>query len=645
MIGMMRLSDGPCDGGRELSGRGTDEEATEAPTPTGRKPLSRRPTLPTSPPPRQADEDLGDGDSEPGLLQPSASEQEQHSRTVEEQVEQEDERSPSIRTSRRPAGRQRCVLLDEEEDEHGDSGQSAAPDCCLPLQDLTNRCTTRGCGRLQPRVAADGGEPGCSSSASQLSQPLPLSSSPCPSPSLSARRPMPPHGRGAVSSPTVTRSGRKVGWMSGWHQQQQPRPQQGWPTTPHSASLRQLMQQRKEELLHTLSGTQPHTQQQQQPAQAQSPPLWGRPDVSERAEETELEEEEEGEEGEFDWIVDDDDAGADGGEMEEADSGEGHLEELEEEEQEADAGRPVGVRAVIRAFPPAAPFSPRARVRGVALPSNAGVRLRRGNRDAVARATFEWLNAAAFSSQLPSSLPLLWSAKLNSTAGFCSMLRPTPSTRACSITLAIKVLDCTRKLQLTLAHEMCHAAAWLLDSCSRPPHGAVFRRWAARVEAKVCGLNISTCHRYDIFYKHRWQCSSAWCGAVVGRHSQSLDVERVLCAKCGGHFVPLGRFTKDGRPASDSKGRGGEGEQPQLNGFASFVQRFYRPVKKEKGSGTPHKEVMAELSRRYREGKATREPAPQEAGEAEEGGERRVEDELVQRVLQLELEDDDAAVQ
>lgn len=41
------------------------------------------------------------------------------------------------------------------------------------------------------------------------------------------------------------------------------------------------------------------------------------------------------------------------------------------------------------------------------------------------------------------------------------------------IELSTKVLDNEAKLRRTLVHEMCHAAAWLLDHTAKPPHGPV----------------------------------------------------------------------------------------------------------------------------------------------------------------------------
>ena len=41
------------------------------------------------------------------------------------------------------------------------------------------------------------------------------------------------------------------------------------------------------------------------------------------------------------------------------------------------------------------------------------------------------------------------------------------------VELSSKVVDCEDRLQRTLAHELCHVAAWLLDQVSKPPHGQV----------------------------------------------------------------------------------------------------------------------------------------------------------------------------
>lgn len=82
---------------------------------------------------------------------------------------------------------------------------------------------------------------------------------------------------------------------------------------------------------------------------------------------------------------------------------------------------------------------------------------------------------------------------------------------AARIELSCKVVDAESKLRSTLCHEMCHAATWLLDRTSRPPHGPAWKAWAARAMAAYPGMDVTTCHSYDIFFAHRWQCLTTEC--------------------------------------------------------------------------------------------------------------------------------------
>ncbi|CAN0437826.1 unnamed protein product, partial [Discosporangium mesarthrocarpum] len=99
----------------------------------------------------------------------------------------------------------------------------------------------------------------------------------------------------------------------------------------------------------------------------------------------------------------------------------------------------------------------------------------------------------------------------------------------------------------TLLHELCHAAAWVVDHASKPPHGERFWMWARKAMAAHPGVPVTTCHSYNIHYKHRFACAGTgeeraerWggggegeergrgegCGAEFGRHSKSIDIER-----------------------------------------------------------------------------------------------------------------------
>ena len=78
--------------------------------------------------------------------------------------------------------------------------------------------------------------------------------------------------------------------------------------------------------------------------------------------------------------------------------------------------------------------------------------------------------------------------------------------RDARIDLSSKVIDNVDRLRDTLAHEMCHAAQWLLDGSAKPPHGARFKYWAKKFEGAVAGVGITTCHSYEIHYKYRYRC-------------------------------------------------------------------------------------------------------------------------------------------
>ena len=101
---------------------------------------------------------------------------------------------------------------------------------------------------------------------------------------------------------------------------------------------------------------------------------------------------------------------------------------------------------------------------------------------------------------------VVWNAKLQRTAGYCKMSTSLGGRRDARIDLSSKVIDNVDRLRDTLAHEMCHAAQWLLDGSAKPPHGARFKYWAKKFEGAVAGVGITTCHSYEIHYKYRYRC-------------------------------------------------------------------------------------------------------------------------------------------
>lgn len=168
----------------------------------------------------------------------------------------------------------------------------------------------------------------------------------------------------------------------------------------------------------------------------------------------------------------------------------------------------------------------------------------------------------------------------------------------CRIELATKVLDTSSKLERTLIHEMCHCAAWLIDHVAKPPHGQVFKQYAKRAMVIVPEVDVSTCHNYQIFYPHRWQCGT--CYQEYGRHSKSIDVEKKVCGACRGKLVYLGRFVRgqDGT-VSPAKSRS---PTKNVSSYSAYVKTHFHRIKQKmefesacdtSGSTLAQKKVMA----------------------------------------------------
>ncbi|KAG5192328.1 SprT-like family-domain-containing protein, partial [Tribonema minus] len=187
-----------------------------------------------------------------------------------------------------------------------------------------------------------------------------------------------------------------------------------------------------------------------------------------------------------------------------------------------------------------------------------------------------------------------WSKRLSSTAGItrCSKSRSAAAADwhyEARIELSCKVLDSEERLQSTLLHELCHAAAWMVDHNVKPPHGPQFKAWARRAQRVYPHLPVTTCHSYDIAYKFRYECQG--CKTVIGRHSKSLDTDKMACGACSGRLLllPTQRVKADGTPVA--------ARQP--SGFSLFVKEHFASVKGGMG-GASHGEVMRELSRRHK---------------------------------------------
>ncbi|CAM9282923.1 unnamed protein product [Chrysoparadoxa australica] len=211
-------------------------------------------------------------------------------------------------------------------------------------------------------------------------------------------------------------------------------------------------------------------------------------------------------------------------------------------------------------------------------------------RDDLTARYFRIFNEGAFDGAL-SSVQVTWSKKLLQTAGItvCTKLRALSGkmTHKAKVELSTKVVDSEDKLRSTLLHELCHAAAWLVDKTAKPPHGKVFWKWAEAASKAFPRIEVTTCHSYEINYKYRWECTG--CGGVLGRHSKSIDVTKQVCSKCKGRLKLLGCFDSEG------KARSPRGPSP----FSLFVKAEFAAAKAALPSGTSQGDIMKELSRKW----------------------------------------------
>lgn len=145
---------------------------------------------------------------------------------------------------------------------------------------------------------------------------------------------------------------------------------------------------------------------------------------------------------------------------------------------------------------------------------------------------------------------------------------------------------------------MCHAAAWVIEGVKKPPHGEVFQRWGSR-GFLITGLPVTRCHNYNVTYRHNWRCigciddtdktnvvqvgvvsnRKSGCGAVIGRHSKSIDVTRQICARCKGKLQYIGRDVNCVNSACKDGKSGGFVLEKEPPPFAKFVKEHYKTSK------------------------------------------------------------------
>eukprot|EP01035_Chromulina_nebulosa_P022408 gene22408-29015_t len=177
------------------------------------------------------------------------------------------------------------------------------------------------------------------------------------------------------------------------------------------------------------------------------------------------------------------------------------------------------------------------------------------NREKLSIESFKVINKIAFQNRFPNDLSIVWSKRLVTTAGRAKLTMNSNGERTSVIELSTKVCDDEERLRSVLLHEMCHSAAWLFDGISKPPHGKPFQKWCKHVSNYLPDLTVTTCHNYDIYKPHQWQCTNNECGKTHSRHSKKgIDISKNLCGFCSiGQLQYQGSFSRDGQIRNEKK--------------------------------------------------------------------------------------------
>ncbi|TNY19131.1 SprT-like family-domain-containing protein [Rhodotorula diobovata] len=216
---------------------------------------------------------------------------------------------------------------------------------------------------------------------------------------------------------------------------------------------------------------------------------------------------------------------------------------------------------------------------------------------------------------LPDGIEVAWNKRLRNTAGRASWKSTRTSLPGSAgsppvrtqkhhalVELSTHVTDTADKLKHTLAHELCHLAAWALSGEMKPPHGVAFKLWANRVMVMRPDIEVTTTHSYEIAYRYRWQCVSATCGKIFGRHSNSVNPATHGCP-CGARLVAL---DKDGvaKPAP-APGADGAPETPRKKSKWQEFMQVESPRVRADHPGLPQSEVLKLVAERWRTAKAS----------------------------------------
>lgn len=134
-----------------------------------------------------------------------------------------------------------------------------------------------------------------------------------------------------------------------------------------------------------------------------------------------------------------------------------------------------------------------------------------------------YLNRQVFDNRLP-FFEIKWSTRLSTTAGRVKCAQKV-------IELSYKIVINTNRLKEVLAHELCHAAVWFIDSNYLEKHGNLFKKWANRC-TQICGIEVTITHEYLL---RAWKCNN--CDFVVLSNHSLKSFYHKLCG-CY-HFIEI----------------------------------------------------------------------------------------------------------
>lgn len=212
---------------------------------------------------------------------------------------------------------------------------------------------------------------------------------------------------------------------------------------------------------------------------------------------------------------------------------------------------------------------------------------------------------------------IIWSKTLQTTAGRANWRREAvqplklgpdgaiPKSKYrhhASIELAERIISDEDRLLNVMAHEFCHLATFMISNVKNNPHGKEFKSWGAKCSRRFGdkGVEVTTKHSYSIEYKYIWECTA--CKVKYKRQSKSIDPARHKCGACKGQLLQI-------KPAP----RGGDGK---LGEYQQFVKDNMKKIKAE-NPGSPQKDIMGIIGRRYQEHKALKLKAGQVQDKAE----------------------------